>query len=109
MKRGRLVAVVAAAAFAFGGMGCAMLVMSHDQGKVHSTQVILKETERDLVRLRTEQGGYPSELQAVDGWGHPIQLDVPGPKGQPYALVSYGADGAPGGRGRNADISNWEI
>ena len=109
MKRGRLVAAAAVLAFAFGGMGCAMLVMSHDQAKVDSTQVILKETERDLVRQRTERGGYPVELQAVDGWGHPIRLDVPGANGHPYALVSYGADGAPGGRGRNADISNWEI
>jgi len=109
MKRGRLLAAVAVLAFAFGGMGCALLVLNHDQTRVHSTQVIIKEAERDLVRQRTEQGGYPSELQAVDGWGHPIELNVPGPAGQPYALVSYGADGAPGGRGRNADICNWEI
>ncbi|MFW5829626.1 MAG: type II secretion system protein GspG [Planctomycetota bacterium] len=46
----------------------------------------------------------PSKLE--DPWGHTIQLLVPGPAGQPFEVVSYGADGAPGGSGENADLSS---
>jgi len=26
-----------------------------------------------------------------------------------FDIISYGADGAPGGEGNNKDINNWEI
>ena len=45
----------------------------------------------------------------LDAWGRPLQLEVPGLHGQPYELVSLGADGLPGGRGVDADISNWDF
>lgn len=47
-----------------------------------------------------EQGGYIERLPA-DPWGHPYfyQSD-----GNSYVLKSFGADGAEGGEGKNADI-----
>jgi general secretion pathway protein G len=41
----------------------------------------------------------------VDPWGHPYQYNSPGSKG-PFEVISYGADGKPGGDGANADISS---
>lgn len=109
--KGSLLAVILLLTLAMGGVGCAMLVRSTGQTRVHATQVLLKETERDLVRQRMVAGSYPRDLRLspVDGWGHPIRLDVPGPQGHPYQLLSYGADGQPGGRGPDTDISNWEF
>ena len=41
----------------------------------------------------------------ADPWGNPYQYKFPGPNGG-VQILSYGADGAPGGEGPNADISN---
>ncbi len=40
---------------------------------------------------------YLPEATPTDGWGHALHLVVPGTEGRPYDLVSYGADGLPGG------------
>lgn len=42
-----------------------------------------------------------------DPWGHPYQYLNPGVKGQ-IDIFSFGADGRPGGRGKDADIGSWE-
>jgi general secretion pathway protein G len=40
-----------------------------------------------------------------DPWGRPYKYAFPGPVGEPE-ILSLGADGAPGGEGENADVSN---
>lgn len=52
---------------------------------------------------RYRQGGYIRSLPN-DPWGHPYQMAVPGPGGEPFSIYSLGADGAPGGTDLNADI-----
>lgn len=42
-----------------------------------------------------------------DPWGRPYQYRFPGEHGE-VDIFSYGADGKPGGEGRNADIVNWK-
>jgi general secretion pathway protein G len=42
-----------------------------------------------------------------DPWGHPYQYLSPGIKGE-VDVMSYGADGQPGGEGKNADIGSWQ-
>ena len=42
-----------------------------------------------------------------DPWGHPYQYLNPGVKGE-VDVMSYGADGQPGGEGKNADIGSWQ-
>ena len=54
---------------------------------------------------RYRPGGYIKRLPD-DPWGRPYQLQVPAPDGGPYAIVSLGADGAPGGDGNDADITS---
>lgn len=44
-----------------------------------------------------------------DPWGNPVQYIVPGPEGHAFDLVSYGADGEPGGKRENADLYWSEI
>lgn len=44
-------------------------------------------------------GGLP-----VDPWGQPYVVKMPGLNGQPFSIVSYGADGREGGEGLNADL-----
>jgi general secretion pathway protein G len=42
-----------------------------------------------------------------DPWGHPYQYLNPGIKGE-IDVMSFGADGQPGGEGKNADIGSWQ-
>jgi general secretion pathway protein G len=42
-----------------------------------------------------------------DPWGHPYQYLSPGVKGE-VDVMSFGADGQPGGEGKNADIGSWQ-
>lgn len=52
-------------------------------------------------------GGYVEKLPQ-DPWGHPYQYLNPGLHGE-IDVFSYGADGAPGGEGQDADIGNWQL
>jgi general secretion pathway protein G len=42
-----------------------------------------------------------------DPWNHPYQYLNPGVKGE-IDVMSFGADGQPGGEGKNADIGSWQ-
>jgi len=41
----------------------------------------------------------------IDPWGNKFQLIIPGEKNYDFDIVSYGADGKPGGEGENADVT----
>ena len=45
-----------------------------------------------------------SEDDLLDAWGFEFVLEVPGTKNIDWDIVSYGADGEPGGEGEDADI-----
>lgn len=51
--------------------------------------------------------GYLDRLPR-DPWGNPYQYLNPGVHGE-IDIVSYGADGAPGGAGNDADIGSWAL
>ena len=53
---------------------------------------------------RWAEGGYLGNLPE-DPWGNPYIYVAPG-QSAPFELTSYGADGAPGGAGIAADLSN---
>jgi general secretion pathway protein G len=42
-----------------------------------------------------------------DPWGHPYQYLNPGIKGE-IDVFSFGADGQPGGEGKNEDVGSWQ-
>lgn len=71
-------------------------------------------TEEGLEALRTKPGGlerwdgpYLKKDLPLDPWGKAYAYRSPGEHG-PFDIVSYGADGAPGGEGDNRDITSWE-
>ena len=53
------------------------------------------------------KGGYLDRVPK-DPWGNAYVYVSPGSNGD-YDISSYGADGAPGGEGEDADINSWEI
>jgi general secretion pathway protein G len=57
----------------------------------------------------TWRGPYLRRALPADPWGNPYVYLAPGevnPTG--YDLLSYGADGRPGGEGEDADILGWQ-
>ena len=53
------------------------------------------------------EGGYLEKGKVPkDPWGNDFVYLCPGTQGE-FDLLSYGADGQPGGEGKNKDITNW--
>ena len=53
------------------------------------------------------EGGYLEKGKVPkDPWGNDFAYLSPGTQGE-LDLISYGADGQPGGEGKNKDITNW--
>ena len=59
------------------------------------------------IPLNWKPGGYIERLPK-DPWGSPYQYLNPGVRGE-IDVFSYGADGAPGGEGNDADIGSWNL
>ncbi|MCX7914240.1 MAG: type II secretion system major pseudopilin GspG [Thermodesulfovibrionales bacterium] len=53
------------------------------------------------------EGPYLKKGLPLDPWGRPYVYQSPGSHGE-YDLISYGADGKPGGEGEDKDIVSWE-
>ena len=52
---------------------------------------------------------YLNPGQIRDPWDRPYLYVTPGPGGHPYEIISYGADGQPGGEGENEDLSSANL
>jgi general secretion pathway protein G len=107
-----------------------------DDAKVTDAQVQIKNIETALKLYKLDNGSYPSTEQGLgalvtkptvgvipksykdggyleskkmpkDPWGNDYLYVSPGEHGD-YDLFSYGADGAKGGDGKNADITSWD-
>ncbi len=81
-------------------------------GKVENYKLDTGRLPTKLDDLATQPGGvsgwlgpYAKPAEFNDPWGNPVQYRVPG-EGQPFDLISLGADGQPGGDSYNADIRN---
>ncbi|HRO62174.1 type II secretion system major pseudopilin GspG [Thermomonas sp.] len=95
-----------------------------DRAKVRLAQAQIQTLADKVQEYQTDTGTLPSTLDALvtqpgdaqgwlgpyakqgelnDPWQHPLQYKVPG-DGQAFDLISYGADGKPGGDSVNADI-----
>lgn len=53
------------------------------------------------------QGPYLKKPAPPDPWGRPYGYKSPGEHGD-YDLVSFGADGKPGGSGEASDVTSWD-
>jgi general secretion pathway protein G len=72
-------------------------------------------TEQGLQALRVKpqgvnqwEGPYLPQEIPVDPWARPYAYKYPGEHGDEPDIISYGADGQPGGEGLNADILSWK-
>lgn len=108
------------------------LMDSADEGKSTSAKVDVSTIAQALDRYKLDNQAYPSTeqgLQALverpttgnsvpnwkqtikklpnDPWGRPYQYLNPGIKNE-VDVMSFGADGATGGEGKNADIGSWQ-
>lgn len=52
-------------------------------------------------------GPYVKASILKDPWGRDYEFRSPGDHGD-FDIISYGADGQPGGEDNNADITSWE-
>jgi general secretion pathway protein G len=53
-------------------------------------------------------GPYLKDYEVpLDPWGRPFQYKSPGDHGD-FDIISYGADGKPGGSGEDADVLSWD-
>lgn len=92
---------------------------------VNNLMQVLKLYKLDNQRFPTSEQGLSALLQKPttgpippnwktyldklpnDPWGRPYQYLNPGIKAE-VDVMSFGADGQPGGEGKNADIGSWE-
>jgi general secretion pathway protein G len=106
-----------------------------DDARVATTKAQIESFATALDAYRLDQGRYPSTAQGLnalwqkpttevppnwstpyvrkaipnDPWGHPYVYVAPGSVNpSSYDLLSYGADGQPGGDGKNTDITSWK-
>ncbi len=79
---------------------------STDQG----LDALIKKPESGRIPDKWRDGGYlkPARIPK-DPWNHDYVYLSPGNEGREYEIVSYGADGEPGGDGNNADIESWKM
>ncbi|OGA40350.1 MAG: type II secretion system protein GspG [Betaproteobacteria bacterium RIFCSPLOWO2_12_FULL_62_13] len=70
-------------------------------------QALVAKPATTPIPLNWKAGGYVERLPK-DPWGNPYQYLNPGVRGE-IDVFSYGADGAPGGEGNDADIGPWNL
>jgi general secretion pathway protein G len=83
-------------------------IMRLDIGEIPPNEAALKwlvNAPEDANIAPLWKGPYMDSQLPVDPWNNPYKITVPGLNGKPFSVVSYGADGQPGGEGLNADIA----
>jgi general secretion pathway protein G len=76
-----------------------------DTGRYPSTELGLAALVTRPANEPKWNGPYLKKAVPLDPWGKAYVYKQPGERGD-YDLVSLGKDGAPGGTGENADITN---
>ena len=86
-----------------------------DEFRKQSAKQVTGFSEQGLQVLRTRpadatqwSGPYLAKDIPLDPWGRPYVYHYPGQHSEDPEIISYGADGQPGGEGINADIVSWQ-
>ena len=87
--------------------GTALDTFRLDVGRYPTTDEGLQALRQKPGGLERWDGPYLRKELPLDPWSKPYAYRSPGEHG-PYDIVSYGADGTPGGDGDNRDITSWE-
>lgn len=88
-------------------LGTALDTFRLDVGRYPTTEEGLDALQRKPANADRWDGPYLKKDAPLDPWKRPYMYRSPGEHG-PYDLLSYGADGTPGGEGNNRDINSWE-
>jgi len=84
-----------------------------DNGSYPSTeqglQALVEPPEVGNLPGNWREGGYLEKGKIPkDPWKNEYIYLCPGTQGD-YDIISYGADGEPGGEGKNKDITSWDV
>jgi general secretion pathway protein G len=84
-----------------------------DTGKYPATeqglQALVQKPETGNVPNKWRDGGYLDKSRVPkDPWKNDFLYLSPGVHGD-FDIISYGADGVPGGEGEDKDVNSWEI
>jgi general secretion pathway protein G len=88
-------------------IGTALDTFRLDIGRYPTSQEGLEALRERPSGVDRWDGPYLKKEVPKDGWGNPFVYRSPGER-EPYELFSYGADGATGGAGIDADLKSWE-
>jgi general secretion pathway protein G len=70
---------------------------------------LVEKPETNPVPRKWRKGGYlEKNIVPKDPWGNEYIYISPGVHGD-YDIISYGADGVPGGEDEAKDVNNWEV
>jgi general secretion pathway protein G len=91
----------------------ALKLYNIDNGNYPTTeqglQALVEAPSSGTLPSHWREGGYLEKGKVPkDPWGNDYVYLCPGLYGD-FDITSYGADGAPGGEGKNEDINSWEI
>lgn len=104
----------------FSAVAYQRLTPALDEGRKTAAKAQIEALAAALQRFNIEHGRFPTEeegLQALrpfltkeiplDPWNRPYVYRYPGEHGPEPDIMSYGADGEPGGEGPNEDVVSW--
>ncbi len=94
-------------------LSTALKLYKLDNGSYPTTeqglQALVQPPETGNTPKNWRQGGYLEKGKVPkDPWGNEFIYLSPGTHGD-FDIISYGADGVPGGEGKDKDINSWEI
>lgn len=84
-----------------------------DNGSYPTTEqgleALVQTPDSGVVPKHYREGGYIEKGKVpLDPWDNEFVYLSPGVHGE-YDIISYGADGVPGGEGKNKDVNSWEL
>jgi len=91
----------------------AIMLYKLDSGRYPDTEqgleALVQIPETGIIPTKWRKGGYLEKGKLPqDPWGNSFVYLSPGTHGD-YDIISYGADGVPGGEGEDRDINSWEL
>jgi general secretion pathway protein G len=101
------------AALQIESLETALKLYKLDSGSYPDTEqgleALVEMPETGNIPTKWREGGYLEKGRVPkDPWENAFVYLSPGIHGD-YDIISYGADGVPGGEDKNKDINNWEI
>lgn len=101
------------AAIDIGALSQALQLYKLDNGKYPTTdqglQALVDPPSVGRLAKKWKKGGYLDKSKVpMDPWDYDFIYISPGLHGD-FDLMSYGADGEPGGEDFDADINSWEL